>query len=303
MPFALWIWLNGFSKDFVEGPMTSTLSVLFVTKMGLNKQSAQAVLNYFKVDEGFTHLRYDLPKVQRGERGSYFMWQDVVKDLLATGRVKLHLNKTATDVEKEDGAWHIKFTDGTDAGGFKDVVMAMPASVSSEIVRGRPFESFIVGQVDYVDAQVTLHTDHNATLLPKFSSAGEDVLYFVSQEPDHMTGKIARIFGYDDNDLLLTVHGQGVEELPIDPSKILWSTVWTHHAFSLWELLIARKFVPYFNGKGGLHYAGDWVYGVGHNDAIKAGVAAACSVGVRKEPVVASAQPLYTRLLDKMCSV
>jgi len=69
-PFGLWAWLNGFSDDFIHGPLEACLTVLFVTKMGFMKQSTQVVLNMFS-SKGFSHLRWDSQyRVQRGARGS-----------------------------------------------------------------------------------------------------------------------------------------------------------------------------------------------------------------------------------------
>lgn len=115
-------------------------------------------------------------------------------------------------------------------------------------------QSLIVSQIDYIDASVTLHTDENATIWPDFRHASDDVLYFVSHS--HMTGKIGKIFQDPSSNLLLTVHGQEHDALNIDPTKTKWSTTWSHHFFSIFELVIARKLVPMFNNGGGLHYAG-----------------------------------------------
>lgn len=121
-PMGAWLWYHGFSDRFRKLCIDSTMSVLFVTKMGLNKQSAQAILNYFKSDEGFTHLIYDQQKVQFNPGGSQFMWRDVVADMQATGRAQVRLNSRVTAVEKEDGLWTLTLADGSKHRGFGDVV-------------------------------------------------------------------------------------------------------------------------------------------------------------------------------------
>jgi len=298
-PLGWWLWYHGFSDRFRRLCLDSTMSVLFVTKMGLDKQSAQGVLNYFRIADGFTHLRYDVPKVQYSPGGSQFMWKDVVRDMESTGRAQVRVNSRVAEVEKEDGLWTVTLADGTKYGGFGDVVLACPSNVAAKIVRNRPLQALIVSQIDYIAANVTLHKDHLATVGSNFRQASDDVLYFVSD--DHLTGKIGRIFGDVRSDLLLTVHGQGQEAVKIDPAKTLWKTTWSHHYFSIFELCIARKFVPMFNNGGGLHYAGDWVYGVGHNDAIKSGVHAACAVGVPETPPDGASDPLYSDLIRATC--
>jgi len=297
-PFGIWLWYNGFTTRFRRLTMDSTMSVLFVTKMGLWKQSAQAVLNHFSMS-GFTHLRFDVPRVQFNPEGSQNMWRKLVVDMLGTGRVSIRTRTSVEAVEPEDGAWAISLGDGSKLGGFSDVVLAIPADVAMRIVRGRFLQRTVVSQVGYVEAHVTLHTDWNATIYPNFRQASDRVLYFVTDQ--HMTGTIGRIFEDMGSNLLLTVHGQGQDLLDLDPAKTKWRTTWSHHYFTLWELAISQRIVPLFNGDGGLHYAGDWIYGVGHNDAIKAGTRAACAVGVPRRLAGGPAAQLYADLLG-MCA-
>mmetsp|Transcript_1480 Transcript_1480/g.4472 ORF Transcript_1480/g.4472 Transcript_1480/m.4472 type:complete len:467 (-) Transcript_1480:21-1421(-) len=298
-PFGIWLWYNGFTTRFRRLTMDSTMSVLFVTKMGLWKQSAQAVLNHFSMS-GFTHLRFDVPRVQFNPEGSQNMWRKLIADMLGTGRVTIRTRTSVEAVECEDGAWAISLGDGSRPAGFSDVVLAIPADVAMRIVRGRFLQRTVVSQVGYVEAHVTLHTDWNATIYPNFRQASDRVLYFVTDQ--HMTGTIGRIFEDMGSNLLLTVHGQGQDLLDLDPAKTKWRTTWSHHYFNLWELVVARKFVPLFNGNGGLHYAGDWLYGVGHNDAIKAGTRAACAVGVPRRLAGGPSASLYAELLREVCA-
>eukprot|EP00435_Cladocopium_sp_Y103_P025172 s414_g6.t1 len=48
-----------------------------------------------------------------------------------------------------------------------------------------------------------------------------------------------------------------------------------------------------------IHFAGDWKVGVGHNDAIKAGIAAACRAGIHADlsSGVPAERQLYKNLL------
>merc|ERR1712096_208094 len=137
--------------------------------------------------------------------------------------------------------------------------------------------------------------DHAYTM-NEFPVEPVESLYFVSEK--QMTGKIGKIFGHKDSPLLLTVHGQGQAPMQINGNLTMWSTKWRHHYFSIWELFMARKFLPWSNGKGGLHYAGDWVLGVGHNDAMNAGIHAACAAGLQREPTLPPREAeLYRKLI------
>jgi len=296
----LWLWLryHGFSDRFRRLCLDSTMSVLFVTKMGIDKQPAQAVLNHFSPG-GFTHLQHHVPKVQINPAGSQFMWRDAVADMQTTGRVQLRLQSRVVAVEEGGGGWTLTLADGSKHGGFGDVVLACPANVAAKVVHGRPLQTFVVSQVGYADASVTLHTDFATTLGSNFQRASNDVLYFVAD--NHVTGKIGKIFQNPSSDLLLTVHGQEHEALKIDPARTKWQTTWSHHFFSLFELVIARKLLPLFNNGGGLHFAGDWIYGIGHDDAIQSGVHAACAAGVPLRPLDSSSDPLYSELLRRVC--
>ena len=53
-----------------------------------------------------------------------------------------------------------------------------------------------------------------------------------------------------------------------------------HHRFSLWELILTHRLLPRLNHLDGLHVAGDYVNGYGHEDALKSGLHAACRVGI-----------------------
>jgi len=139
---------------------------------------------------------------------------------------------------------------------------------------------------------VTLHTDYAHTLGPSFGKAASEVLFFV--EDGHMTSRIGKIFGEPSSNLLLTVH----KGIGIDPATVKWRTTWKHHYVNLWETAIAHKLLPFFNGNDGLQYAGDWVWGLGHNDAMRAGVAAACRAGILRTAEVVSHKQLYDQFIS-----
>eukprot|EP00931_Biecheleriopsis_adriatica_P115040 TRINITY_DN9088_c0_g1_i2.p1 TRINITY_DN9088_c0_g1~~TRINITY_DN9088_c0_g1_i2.p1 ORF type:complete len:231 (+),score=42.52 TRINITY_DN9088_c0_g1_i2:199-891(+) len=226
------------------------------------------------------------------------MWRDVVKDANITGLVDLQLNSKLESMERDGDRWSLKLSSGRKLVGFKDVVLALPSYASAKLL-SNPLHKFLLEQISYLDTYLTLHSDAENTVgLPHFSKADESVKYFVDES--QMTGKIGRIFHNDTSNLLLTVHEK---KTLIDESKIKTQYLWSHHHFSIWELAIARKIVPFFNSQNGVHLAGDWVFGVGHEDAIKSGVASACAVGVRPRlPEESSAEPLYHKLIERVCT-
>ncbi|CAE7637475.1 unnamed protein product [Symbiodinium sp. CCMP2592] len=297
-PLGAFLWWHGFSDDFYSLCLSSILSVLFVTKMGASRQCAQCTLNYFRTGDGFSHLRYERPMVQNSPKGSQFMWRDIIADASATGLLEIQLNSKVERLERVDDMWSAVLADGRRLSKFQDVILAIPASESGRIVPN-PWHKFVLNQIDYITTFLTLHTDAEATVAKSHfaPAAGSPVLYFV--DDDTMTGKIGQIFGDQDSDLLLTVHG---DRNLINSTKVKTQYAWSHHFFSLWEIAIARKFVPMFNSKNGIHLAGDWIYGVGHNDAIRSGIAAACTAGLSKElPSSDPAGQLYSNFISDVC--
>lgn len=297
-PLAAFLWWHGFTDDFYRLCLTSIISVLFVTKMGAARQSAQATLNYFRPDVGFSHMRYQKPLVQNNIKGSQFLWRDIIADANSTGLLDIRLNSKVESLQWR-GGWDLLLHDGRTVSGYEDIILAIPASECSKIVNN-PWQKLVLGQIDYVTTFLTLHSDAEATVAqPHFAPAqNSSVLYFVDEST--MTGKIGQIFGDHDSELLLTVHS---DQNVINPEKVKTQHVWSHHFFSLWELAVARRFVPMFDSSAGIHFAGDWKVGVGHDDAIKAGIAAACRAGIHAElsNEVPAERQLYKNLLLDVC--
>jgi len=304
VPFGIWVWYHGFSEEFIDRCIKSTLTVLFVTKFGVMKQSTQAILDYFKFGEGFTHLQDQNAeaKVWRTENGSQQMWMKSIDDSFGTGNLDVFLNSSVDVVERDGDGWRIKLGSGVVAT-YKQVIIALPANVAQRVVKGGFFRYTLARQIDYTTAVVSLHHDYGMTLGQGFTQANERVLYYVGENDDgafHMTGTIGRIFGRMDSTVLLTVHD---EDLKLNESLVKKRFYWSHHYFSIWEIVVGWRFMPLIQGHGGLFYAGDWLYGVGHNDAIKSGIAAACGVGLPREPLSSDSLPLYRELTHSVCNV
>lgn len=297
-PLAAFLWWHGFTDDFYRLCLTSIISVLFVTKMGAARQSAQATLNYFRPDVGFSHMRYQKALVQNNIKGSQFLWRDIIADANSTGLLDIRLNSKVESLQWR-GGWDLLLNDGRTVSGYEDIILAIPASECSKIVNN-PWKKLVLGQIDYVTTFLTLHTDAEATVAqPHLAPAqNSSVLYFVDEST--MTGKIGQIFGDHDSELLLTVHS---DQNVINPEKVKTQYAWSHHFFSLWELAVARRFVPMFDSSAGIHFAGDWKVGVGHDDAIKAGIAAACRAGIHAElsNEAPAERQLYKNLLLDVC--
>ena len=62
--------------------------------------------------------------------------------------------------------------------------------------------------------------------------------------------------------------------------RVVATRRWAHHRFSLWEVILMQRLLPRLNHRDGLHVAGDYTNGYGHEDALKSGLDAACRVGI-----------------------
>jgi predicted NAD/FAD-binding protein len=299
MPLGTFLWWHGFSEAFLKLCLDSTMTVLFVTKMGLLRQSSQAVLNYFAWD-GFTHLRASPPKVSNNLKGSQHMWRAFLEDMTSTGRVQVHLDSEVIGMRHDNSLWSLQLSHGKELTGFGDVVLALPADVQGKLLHN-PLQQLVLSQIEYVSTYLSLHTHASATVgSAAFAPANEHVVYYVDDVS--MTGKISKIFNNPSSDLLLTVHDD--KDL-IPQSKVKVQYHWSHHYVSLWELAIARRIVPLFNPTNRVHLAGDWLYGVGHDDAIISGFLAACSVGMPKslpDSEDSRAQRLHQELIKRICT-
>lgn len=298
-PLGLWLRWQGFSDEFFNLCLKPALTVLFVTKMGIMKQSTQATLDYFK-QNGFIHLRYGGSKVQINLQGSQNMWQKLIDDMKSTGRVTVHFSSRATSIHHNGQDWEISTDhDQKKISGFSDVIMATPAKEASALVQDRSWATYLANEIEYVGSFLTLHTDKLEAFKDFNGQDGQNVLYFVHQ--DHLTGKIGQIFGDPQSELLISVHQSPTL---FDKSRVKKQFHWFHHYFSVWEIIVARLLMPNFQGQNGLHYAGDWVMGVGHNDAIISGISAACAAGLKKDISHGdSGANLYHDLIRCVCKV
>mmetsp|Transcript_161379 Transcript_161379/g.286165 ORF Transcript_161379/g.286165 Transcript_161379/m.286165 type:complete len:619 (+) Transcript_161379:110-1966(+) len=304
MPFGLWLKLNGFSEEFVNRCIRPLLNVLLVTKVGLDKISAQAALNSFKRHEGFTHLRREHAeaKLQRSKRGSHHLWEQVLKDMMLTGNVQMRMNASISSVMREGDHWSVSQSNGSTFAGFGDIILAIPAFEADRLLSWQPLTKTLLQEIEYIPAQVSLHTDAESTINDGFQNASDRVLYYVGTNRNgasHVSGAIGRIFGMKDSNLILTVHD---EKLVLDDKKVKLRKHWWHHPFTIWELLVTQLLIPLVNSKRGLHLAGDWTRGVGHNDAIVAGTVAACAAGVSHRPASGARNYLYAELLRSVCN-
>merc|ERR1712046_523804 len=126
-----------------------------------------------------------------------------------------------------------------------------------------------------------------------------DVLFYYKSRPQggmrHLTSTIGRAFGADSSETLLTL----TDDASLVPrDKCLARFRWCHHYYTNWEIMTGRRLLPHVNNIDGLHMAGDSVRGVGHNDAMRAGVSAACNAGFAVQPSLASAPPTYAQLIE-----
>lgn len=164
---------------------------------------------------------------------------------------------------------------------FDHVIMATSAKIASKILVPSASSSsagihWVLKNIDYDDFRVTLSVADNVDAVRT-----EKPLYHVYPN-GRLAGSIDRILEVGDGAYKLEVEPDSNPERPVEHygSNILATRKWHHHRFSLWELLLTHRVLPRFNHAQGLHIAGDFVRGYGHDDALSSGIMAACKAGV-----------------------
>lgn len=312
IPFGMWLQKHGFDRDFFDDQIQAVMSILFVTKTGTWHQPTSAVINYFR-KTGWVYLRpQDRPVVWNVEGGSKTFYQAMTSRI---GADNIHASTPVATVKSASNGSFAVYTgdrDGTPElfGHFGDVIMATPANEALKAVHSGDrgiMMSWLLGQMQFTAAEVLLHTDQS--FLPSEES-GARSLYNVRWTEDgrdwrtnlEMTGLIQRVFGYADSqpELLLTVNNKSSVA-----GEIYKYFVWEHHTVDLWFLVLVRAYLPAINGAGRIFYAGDWTWTIGHEDAMIAGVRAACAAGIRMEADPAVATPIesaaYATLIKDHC--
>jgi len=227
---------------------------------------------------------------------------------------KLHLNTAVTSVSRtRSGKWRVKArpTSGLPGGRcyakrendnteclatgttvdppngagesideeFDQVIMATSAKIASKILvpsAGTHGAAWVLNNIDYDDFRVTLSLADD-----KDAVKTEKALYHVYPN-GRLSGSIDRILEVGGGLYKLEVEPDSNPERPAKHygSEILATRKWHHHRFSLWELLLTHRVLPRFNHVQGLHIAGDFIRGYGHDDALSSGIMAACKAGI-----------------------
>jgi predicted NAD/FAD-binding protein len=301
LPINWYLWWNGFSDEFVQRVIRPTLAILFVSSNGAMNQPTQAVLNYFKSrkESGFVDVEYKEDKVQVTPGGSEQLWRSVIEDI---GSERLFVNRQVERITGGEYRWLVQFTNpGVAPRYFHDVILAVPADIASLLMGDQPWTDALMAEISYTPVYTTLHTD--ASLLEKFgkNAKKQDITMFFDanvEGPGVLTGYIGKIYGYKGSGLLLSVHE---DQKLVDPSKVVKQWYWYHHSLALWHLLMSHRLIPLMPKRKTVHLAGDWVGGVGHHDATRAGIWAACKAGLPENPMGTTdprSKELYKKLLN-----
>jgi predicted NAD/FAD-binding protein len=271
--------MHGFDDKFREQYLTPLMSVLFITDLGLYEVSTRFILNMASGRIQWVDFRKGAPAwtVKGGSKLYY-------EQLTAGFSEHIRLKTPVSRIERESG--RVRLSAVTFEGKrieetYDDVILAVPADVASALVQDKDWlESFVLDQVRYQDAEVVLHTDDS--LLPPEKYL-RHYNYYQNHEKHGNEFELTGVMNW--------VHGAGEMSprpigtlnplRPIDPSKIIQTRGWRHHAMDLWHLAMMLEVMPKLQGRGGVWYAGDWVTVIGHGPAMRTGMAAACNVGAK----------------------
>mmetsp|Transcript_68120 Transcript_68120/g.135023 ORF Transcript_68120/g.135023 Transcript_68120/m.135023 type:complete len:638 (-) Transcript_68120:541-2454(-) len=319
-PLGFWLWRKGYSAKFVEGVLRPMLTPLFVTAKGCMMQSAGATLKYFQSNSGMHFLSMNLPKdgspqVYHTFGGVNELHRAIVDE--AKPKEKLKLNTAVESVRKmPNGRWRVTYrkTHGMKGGrcdtahkdgcmqthlasdwnatgapsheDFDHVVMATSAKIAARILDPTTTIAMLLKTIDYDDFRVTLSEP-----VPDDDVRTNSALYHIYPQ-GLMSGAIDRILELGPK--CPTSFCPGNYKLEVEPDSNPWrppshfgpriiaTRKWHHHRFTLWELMLMRRVLPRLNHIGGLHIAGDYTKGYGHNDALVSGLESACKIGIAK---------------------
>lgn len=285
VPFGAWLWWHGFDASFKRRYVLPLMSVLFITDHGLYRISTRFMLNMIAGPKQWVDFRHDAPAwTVHGSSAAYY------QKLGAHLRSEVRLLHPVTAVRRlPDG--QVQVDARSPAGPTQDtydaVVLAVHADVARSILKDRSWlEDFALGQVRYHASEVVLHTDDS--VFP--------------------TGDLLRSYVYvQDGDApfelsSLPVRSQG-DAITLDPQPVvtlnpqrtypdeLVRRTWRHHVMDLWHLVVATQLLPHLQGSGNVWYAGDWVRFIGHGQAVKTGLSAACGIGGTTTPAPLSTTP------------
>lgn len=286
VPFGAWLWWHGFDDAFRRQYIVPLMSVLFITDHGLYKISTRFMLKMIAGKSQWVDFRHDAPAwTVQGSSAAYY--EKLAPDLHAN----LRLLNPVTEVRRLPTG-HVRVLGRSPQGAtdetYDAVVLAVHADVARTLLKDSSWlEDFALGQVRYHSSEVVLHSDHSAF-------PGGDLLRAYTYVQDASTGDSFELNS-------LPVRSQG-DAITLDPEPVVTLNptrtsypgevvrrTWRHHVMDLWHLVIATQVTPHLQGNGNVWYAGDWVQFIGHGQAVKTGLRAACGIAGQTP-----AQPLPT---------
>jgi len=172
---------------------------------------------------------------------------------------------------------------------FDHVIMATSAKIAARLLEPTSTLSILLDTIDYDDFRVTLSEP-----APTDDIRTGKALYHIYPQ-GLMSGAIDRILEVGPKGCAASADlCPGDYKLEVEPDsnpprspahfgkRVIATRKWHHHRFTLWELLLTRRILPRLNHQNGLHIAGDYTKGYGHNDALISGLESACKIGISK---------------------
>lgn len=178
---------------------------------------------------------------------------------------------------------------------FDQIIVALHGDDASRLLRSAGRSDLFSRQIGYTTEDIILHThlallkdsapyyDPTSGVATSTPGSPEDIVYHVY--PNHMSGLIGHVFRNFDRKHILTMTrlGEAGVANQIPGRKVLSKWRWKHPEISLWSVAFSRFFLHALQGRENLWLAGDWVRGIGHEDAINSGLYAACASGLPRQ--------------------
>jgi predicted NAD/FAD-binding protein len=200
-----------------------------------------------------------------------------------------------TKISRQDGKVNVTWVDGQSherSEEFTSVIIATPADVAKRILDTEWWESWALSQVRYTPVIVDLHSDTSVLPEPGMRRA----FHYIQRNDDPLSfeliGRMTEMFRYGDlnPEPIITLNPQH-HSADRRREKPIVSRVWRHHTQDLWHIATMDVLLTQMQGRGNVYYAGDWVKFIGHGQAMRTGMNAACKISGVKNEVELKANP------------
>jgi predicted NAD/FAD-binding protein len=194
---------------------------------------------------------------------------------------RIHTNSPVASVDRYPHKVSLHFKDGSQKD-FDEVVFACHSDQALKLLK-KPsaVEQSILGDIDYAENEVVLHTDES--LLPKRKLAWAAWNYHLGNEQDNrvsLTYNMNILQNFDDAPITFCVTLNRSDK--IDPSKVIARYHYAHPVFNSAAIVAQSRFHELV-GANRSHYCGAYWFNGFHEDGVRSGLRVASAILNKQE--------------------